>query len=63
MMYAVGDRVKVRDPAGGRKWLPGTVIRVNEGRGPTEYLVKVDGIPQSWGCEPGELRSLRSERA
>lgn len=53
--YQINDRVRVVDPADKRKRLTGTVTRVDEGRGPLEYLVTLDGISTPWGVSPEEI--------
>jgi hypothetical protein len=53
--YQKDNRVRVIDPADRRKRVNGTVVSVNEGRGPLEYVVLLDDetVPMAFG--PSEI--------
>ena len=53
--YQKDSRVRVVDPADKRKRVNGTVVRVNEGRGPLEYVVLLDDEVVPMGFTPAEI--------
>ncbi len=53
--YQKDNRVRVIDPADKRKRVNGTVVDVNEGRGPLEYVVLLDDESVPMGFGPAEI--------
>lgn len=53
--YQKDNRVRVVDPADKRKRVNGTVVDVNEGRGPLEYVVLLDDETVPMGFSPAEI--------
>jgi hypothetical protein len=56
--YQKDNRVRVIDPADKRKRVNGTVVTVNEGRGPLEYVVLLDDETAPMGFGPAEIVGL-----